>query len=69
MTDDYLPSPTCEFCVHCDHRFQYACTAFPDGIPAEIWLGENHHLDPVDGDHGIHFELAAGETHKPPWLE
>jgi hypothetical protein len=29
--------------------------AFPDGIPEEIWKGENYHTKPYYGDSGIQF--------------
>jgi len=29
------------------------CVAFPDGIPDEIAYGDNKHLKPYKGDHGI----------------
>ena len=32
------------------------CTAFPDGIPDEISYGDNKHLSPYPGDHGIQYE-------------
>lgn len=32
------------------------CKAFPDGIPHEIAYGDNLHLEPFPGDHGIQFE-------------
>lgn len=32
------------------------CRAFPEGIPEDIAYGDNLHLEPVDGDHGIQFE-------------
>ena len=32
------------------------CKAFPDGIPNEIAYGDNPHLEPYPGDHGIRFE-------------
>lgn len=31
------------------------CAAFPDGIPKEIWRGDNNHTKPYQGDHGIQF--------------
>jgi len=32
------------------------CLAFPEGIPEEILLGDNKHLEPVKGDSGITYE-------------
>ncbi len=32
---------------------KFACKAFPDGIPEEIWNGENLHRSPVTGDGGV----------------
>jgi len=34
------------------------CDAFPGGIPDEIAYGEDLHLFPIKGDHGIVFEKA-----------
>jgi len=34
----------------------YTCAAFPDGIPDEISLGNNPHLEPFPGDNGIQYE-------------
>ena len=34
------------------------CAAFPKGIPDEIAFGDDLHLEPVPGDHGIQFERA-----------
>jgi hypothetical protein len=43
---------------------RYVCEAFPQGIPDEITLGENPHLEPYppsseqpEGDRGIQFEF------------
>ncbi len=36
-----------------------ACDAFPKGIPDEIAYGDNLHLKPYPGDHGIQFEEAG----------
>lgn len=36
------------------------CAAFPDGIPEAIAYGQNLHLSPYPGDHGIRFEANAG---------
>jgi hypothetical protein len=32
------------------------CRAFPNGIPASIAYGDDRHLTPVEGDHGIQYE-------------
>ena len=41
------------------------CRAFPEGIPREIWRGDNDHDEPFKGDHGIQFEFAEPlETEK-----
>jgi hypothetical protein len=37
----------------------WVCAAFPDapeGIPEEIAFGDNLHLEPYPGDHGIQYE-------------
>lgn len=47
-------------CMDCE-RFDRAdmtknsCTAFPDGIPKVIFLGEYDHTKPFPGDHGLRF--------------
>lgn len=38
------------------------CTAFPNGIPAEIAYGENPHEDFCPGDHGLCYEYAGDEA-------
>jgi len=54
----YIPvfSSVCTFCKHWDQKPGRTCEAFPKGIPMEIWMGENKHVRPVKGDHGIQFE-------------
>ncbi len=54
-------SYTCTLCAHLHDSPDRPgrCQAFPDGIPMEIWMGRNRHLEPVDGDRGIRFELAG----------
>lgn len=54
-----LFSGVCTFCKHFDPssiaRPAMTCTAFPDGIPMEIWQGDNPHTQPFPGDNGIQF--------------
>jgi hypothetical protein len=44
------------------------CAAFPSGsgIPHDIAYGDNLHLEPVEGDHGIQFEKDENFTEFPP---
>lgn len=37
------------------------CRAFPDRIPNVIAYGDNKHLKPFRGDHGIQFEKGPTE--------
>ena len=46
----------CWFCTHKFPTFKRTCAAFPNGIPDEIWRGENTHTEPYSGDGGIRFE-------------
>lgn len=54
-----LFSGICSRCQHFDAMSplgkKKVCKAFPDGIPGEIWLGENDHTKPFPGDKGIMF--------------
>jgi len=54
-------------CMHCKHMHDgeeyfcqpfVSCEAFPDGIPEEIFEGENLHKKAFRGDKGIRFEEA-----------
>lgn len=49
-------SSVCTFCIHLLSGPEQKCRAFPDGIPKEIWSGQNKHNKPFPGDHGIQFE-------------
>jgi hypothetical protein len=49
--------PMCELCRHYQ-REKGTCTAFPGGVPGEIYHGDVDHRLPYDGDQGIRFELS-----------
>jgi hypothetical protein len=55
-------SPVCAYCRHLDPSGEPRCTAFPDGIPQPIWVGDNDHRRPYPGDHGIRFEPLDQEV-------
>ncbi len=47
-------SDTCWNCRHLD-VLNRTCTAFPKGIPDELWQAYRGHREPFPGDHGIQF--------------
>ena len=51
-------SSLCVYCKHLRPGLPKTCAAFPDGVPREFLSGEKLHVAPVEGDHGIQFELA-----------
>lgn len=53
--DDLYP-PVCSWCKNFLSLRDKSCRAFPDGIPADIWHGEDKHQKPFVGDQGIQFE-------------
>lgn len=46
IDDSLAVSPVCEFCQHYSRDRWKTCPAFPDGIPGEIWRGDNPHKKP-----------------------
>jgi hypothetical protein len=44
----------CKICAN--YSQDQRCKAFPDGIPDELWSGENLHRQSYSGDNGIHYE-------------
>ena len=51
-----LLSKTCSFCFHKAQSYRHICAAFTNGIPLEIWCGENDHSEPWPGDGDIRFK-------------
>lgn len=48
-------SPVCSYCSRLDNTKDRGCEAFKV-IPLEIWLGDNDHKKPFEGDNGIIFQ-------------
>lgn len=59
-----LFSPICFYCVHAEGHGQQQCAAFLDGIPGEIWEGQNDHRRPYAGDDGITFRLPIQRSRR-----
>ena len=52
----------CLACAHLDRdASEPTCSAFEEGIPAEIWTNKHDHHKPYPGDNGIRFELKVME--------
>jgi hypothetical protein len=53
-------------CMTCQHwrspldtdLERQTCTAYPDGIPADVWAGRSDHRQPQPGDGGIRWTPA-----------
>ena len=57
-------------CTTCKHLalgkdVNRSCSAFPAGIPVEIWNGGNDHTSEYEGDNGYRFETVFVEKPKP----
>lgn len=60
---EILYSPVCNLCKYFSVEGSVnsgtpVCAAFPEGIPEEIWRGDNNHTKPYPGDHGIKFNQS-----------
>ena len=55
IDDSGLLQGICRFCSRFRSYDERTCDAFPDGIPKEVWNGENLHGKNVAGDHGLLF--------------
>jgi hypothetical protein len=51
--------PLCMLCVWLSRTMPKTCSAFPWGIPDDIWEGKVSHEEPYEGDNGIVFKLAG----------
>ena len=49
----------CHQCVH-QHSNPFNCSAFPEGIPKEILVGDIVHTEPYPGDQGIRYKRKDG---------
>lgn len=54
-------NPQCLLCAHWNPPSgeKQTCTAFPTGIPDDIWWNRVDHREPAKGDHGIRWAPAV----------
>jgi hypothetical protein len=57
-----LTFPPCATCARFnrDDESRETCDAFPDGIPEEIFSGQNDHRRPYPGDKGLTWKAVPG---------
>ena len=61
-----IPPRPCVGCKYYDQP-EWACRAFPHGIPDEIRRGEHDHREPYPGDGGLQFEpISEGRSVPEP---
>jgi hypothetical protein len=58
--------PICLYCTHVERQpdgrkvaLPLRCKAFPGGVLQSIVRNDTDHRQPVEGDHGIHFEAMS----------
>jgi len=62
VAEDLFGYSPCMHCMHFHGGEEYfeepyvSCEAFPEGIPDEIFEGENMHEEAYPGDKGLRFE-------------
>jgi hypothetical protein len=61
--DGGLPlfSRVCNYCQNLISTSDRTCAAFIEGIPDEIWRGENDHTTSYPGDRGIMWKFVEKE--------
>lgn len=58
-------TPPCRSCTHLLRSAlpgRRICSAFPNGIPDQIWAANHLHRTPYPGDHGIRYEPLPADA-------